>query len=76
MLSDAKMYSESRTHTTMTTPVDPISSSRVGQDTFFISVWTLEKNSVILAILFTFTFAGETGLEPATYGFGDRRSTN
>ena len=24
----------------------------------------------------TFTFAGETGLEPATYGFGGRCSTN
>ena len=63
-----------------TTHVEPFSSSHFGQDTFFISTETSEKNFLILfiqkAIHCTKSIAGVTGLEPATPGFGDRCSTN
>ena len=63
-----------------TTHVEPFNSSHFGQETFFISTETSEKNFFILfiqkAIYGTKSFAGVTGLEPATPGFGDRCSTN
>ncbi len=69
----------------MTTKVDPFNSLHLGQETFFISNLTSEKNFLILFIyssnkfnfqIHFFLFAGVAGIEPATPGFGDRCSTN
>ena len=68
----------------MTTKVEPFNSPQFGHETFNISNLTSEKKLFILFIPSYFfpnkfgksTFAGVTGLEPATPGFGDRCSTN
>ena len=61
----------------ITTRVDSLSWSRVGQETFFISATTSLKNFFIfLNIGLNINFAREEGLEPPTDGFGDRNSTN
>ena len=68
----------------MTTKVEPFNSLQFGHETFNISNLTSEKKFFILFIssylskykLESHLFAGVTGLEPATPGFGDRCSTN
>ena len=65
----------------MTTNVDPFNSSQFGQETFFISNLLRKKNFYLIHFdlinpITSNIFAGVTGLEPATPGFGDRCSTN
>ena len=68
----------------ITTKVEPFNSLQLGHETFNISNLTSEKKFFILFIspylskykLGKSSFAGVTGLEPATPGFGDRCSTN
>tara|TARA_Y100000817_G_scaffold308499_1_gene296332 strand:+ start:934 stop:1140 length:207 start_codon:yes stop_codon:yes gene_type:complete len=68
----------------MTTNVDPFNSLQFGHETFNISNLTSAKKFLILFITSYLSkykigkpsFAGVTGLEPATPGFGDRCSTN
>src|SRR5271157_5632074 len=60
----------------MTINVESTSSRRVVQETFFISTKTSLINFWIFAIIFHSNQTGLAGVEPATHGFGDRRSTN
>ena len=65
---------------THTTVVDPLISSREGQDIFLNSDLASEKNCFSCSIIRTpnpsvIRMAGQAGFEPATRGFGDRRST-
>ena len=69
---------------TKTTLVEEATSSRLGQVTFLSSAKLSLKNLIIFFILFLsgasreLSFkkeAGQAGLEPATSGFGDRRSS-
>ena len=68
----------------MTTKVEPFNSLQFGHETFNISNLTSAKKFLILFITSYLSkykigkpsFAGVTGLEPATPGFGDRCSTN
>jgi hypothetical protein len=57
--------------------VEYFSSETVGQEDF-LSSWTIsrEKFFIVLKGFFMRAVAGEEGLEPPTYGFGDRCSTN
>ena len=75
-----------------TTYVDPLNSSQFGHETLLISKFTSVINwrnrltiiyfqnskpfFKVINIEITRNYAGETGLEPATYGFGGRCSTN
>ena len=72
---------------TNTMPVETIVSLRVGHVTFEVSWRTCCMNCIgfvfaMFLILLSlewssgFAVAGAAGLEPATCGFGDRRSTN
>ena len=45
------------------------------QLTFFNSAITSSKNVLTFTIIL-FATTGQAGFEPATYGFGDRRSTS
>ena len=62
-----------------TTFTEEITSSLLGQTTFFSSAMHSLKNETIfikIQILITnFKITGQEGLEPSTCGFGDRRST-
>lgn len=51
--------------------------ARVGHSTRFISACTsVTKLFTFIMFFFFVILAGETGIEPATYGFGDRHSTS
>ena len=58
------------------THVESRTSCRVDQETFFNSTTTSETKFWIFPNIFISKFAGQAGVEPATFGFGDRRSTN
>ncbi len=65
---------------TQTTVVEPLISSTVGQEIFLNSDLASEKNCFNCSIIQTpnpsvIRMAGQAGFEPATRGFGDRRST-
>ena len=61
----------------ITTLVDSVNCSRVGQETFFISTTTsLVKDLIFPNIFKPKKFARVVGLEPTARGFGDRYSTN
>ena len=65
-----------------TTMVVPTTSSREGKETFFISDRTSPRkvfallNQFIANSLSSSAVAGQEGLEPPTFGFGDRCSTS
>ena len=64
---------------TTTTMVEPLSSSLVGQETFFNSTLTSFKKFTNLPTIVDpslRSMAGLAGFEPTTNGFGDRRSSN
>ena len=58
------------------THVESRTSCLVDQETFFSSTITSEKKFLIFPNIFISIFTGQAGVEPATFGFGDRRSTN
>ena len=64
----------------MTTRVEVSTSSLEGQLTFFSSSLDSLRNSMIFfnpgSLHTDMEYAGQAGFEPATSGFGDRRSTN
>ena len=71
---------EIKMQVTITTVVDSFNCCLVGQDTFFISLETSPEYCLILAIISIpvtcLAVARAVGLEPTTYGFGDRCSTD
>lgn len=62
----------------MTTMVEFLSSVRSGHEAFFSSPIISEKNNLVFVngFFMLLILAGEEGIEPPAYGFGDRRSAN
>ena len=56
--------------------VESMSSFLVGHETLRSSTKTSEMKFLICATMICRNSAGQAGVEPATFGFGDRRSTN